>query len=185
MLVQPIRDKKKLEMLKGELKKKNYRDYMFFKVGINTGLRSSDIAKLKVNMVRNEFGIMRDYILLFEQKTGKRKIFKLNYEIKQELEEFTNGMAQDEYIFKSRKGGNSPLSTVQVWRIITECAEKCGLDNIGTHTMRKTFGYWHYRQYKDVATLQVILNHTSPRETLIYIGIEQDEIDEQYVNFSL
>lgn len=185
MLVQPIRDIKKLNMLKAELKKKNYRDYLFFKVGINTGLRSSDIAKLKVNMVKNEFGMMRDYILLFEQKTGKRKIFKLNEELKQELQEYVYGMADDDYIFKSRKGGNSPLSTVQVWRIITECAEKCGLEDIGTHTMRKTFGYWHYKKYKDVAILQVILNHTSPSDTLRYIGIEQDEIDEQYENFNL
>lgn len=31
--------------------------------------------------------------------------------------------------------------------------------------------------------LQKIFNHTSPEITLRYIGIEQDEIDESYVNF--
>lgn len=184
-MVQPIRDKKKLEMLKTELKKRNYRDYMFFKVGINTGLRISDIRTLKVDMVRNEDRTMKDHITINEQKTGKRKTFKLNYELQKELREYIEDKEQEEYIFQSRKGDNKPLSTVQTWRIIKETAEKCGIEDVGTHTMRKTFGYWHYKQYKDVAVLQTILNHTSQRETLIYIGIEQDEIDEQYENFSL
>ena len=51
--------------------------------------------------------------------------------------------------------------------------------------MRKTFGYWHYRQYKDIAILQEIFNHSSPSVTLTYIGINQDNIDNSYMNFSL
>ena len=51
--------------------------------------------------------------------------------------------------------------------------------------MRKTFGYWLYQQYKDVALLQEIFNHSSPSVTLRYIGINQDNIDKSYMNFSL
>ena len=51
--------------------------------------------------------------------------------------------------------------------------------------MRKTFGYWHYQKYKDVAILQEIFNHLSPSVTLRYIGINQDNIDKSYMNFSL
>ena len=57
--------------------------------------------------------------------------------------------------------------------------------NVGTHTMRKTFGYHHYQKFKDVAILQKIFNHSSPQVTLRYIGIEQDQIDESYTNFVL
>lgn len=184
-MVQPIRSKEVLERYKIELKKQSYRDYMFFKMGINTGLRSSDLRIRKVKDIRNEDGSMKNHIVLFEQKTGKRKIFKLNYELQEELKRYVNGMDQDEYLFKSRNGENSPVSYVQIWRKLKQCAEKCGIEDLGTHTMRKTFGYWHYKQYNDIASLQIILNHSSPRETLIYIGIEQDEIDEQYTNFSL
>lgn len=63
--------------------------------------------------------------------------------------------------------------------------KRIGLEEIGTHTMRKTFGYWHYQQYKDVAILQEIFNHSSPSVTLRYIGINQDNIDKSYMNFSL
>ena len=51
--------------------------------------------------------------------------------------------------------------------------------------MRKTFGYHHYKQFKDVVILQKIFNHSSPQITLRYIGIEQDQIDYSYSNFIL
>ena len=63
---------------------------------------------------------------------------------------------------------------------------KIGIDyKIGTHTLRKTFGYHHYKKFKDVALLQKIFNHSSPAITLRYIGIDQEEIDESYNNFIL
>jgi len=52
-----------------------------------------------------------------------------------------------------------------------------GVESIGTHTMRKTFGYWFYKQTKDVAMLQEILNHSTPQITLTYIGINKEEKD--------
>ena len=57
--------------------------------------------------------------------------------------------------------------------------------NIGAHTLRKTFGYHHYKKYNDIVLLQKIFNHSSPSVTLRYIGIEQDTIDESYMNFYL
>ena len=57
--------------------------------------------------------------------------------------------------------------------------------NIGTHSMRKSMGYHHYKQFKDVAMLQMIFNHSSPQITLRYIGISQDEIDNSYRQFEL
>lgn len=94
-------------------------------------------------------------------------------------------MKTGEYLFKSRKGENRPITTVQAYRIISEAAKRIGLEEIGIHTMRKTFGYWHYQKYKDVAILQEIFNHLSPSVTLRYIGINQDNIDKSYMNFSL
>ena len=94
-------------------------------------------------------------------------------------------MKQGEYLFKSQKGNNKPISTTQAYRIISTAGANVGLEEIGTHTMRKTFGYHHYQQFQDVALLQQILNHASPSVTLRYIGISQDNIDQSYYNFSL
>ena len=51
--------------------------------------------------------------------------------------------------------------------------------------MRKTFGYHHYKRYKDVAILQEIFNHSAPSITKRYIGIRQDEINDTLNDFRL
>ena len=58
-------------------------------------------------------------------------------------------------------------------------------EGISTHTMRKTFGYWHYKQFKDVAELQMIFNHSHPKVTLTYIGILEEEVENNLKSFML
>ena len=70
--VEPIRDKRKIELVKVILKKNGFRDYMLFLMGINSGLRISDILKLKVSDVRG-----KRYIEIKEQKTGNILVFRL------------------------------------------------------------------------------------------------------------
>lgn len=171
----------KLEDLKEELKKNGTRNYMLF----YTGMRVSDIVKLTKDDVRNSDGSMKQHITVIEKKTGKQKRFPLCNGLLAEMEKYTKNMKTGEYLFKSRKGENKPIITVQAYRIISEAAKNIGLEEIGTHTMRKTFGYFHYEKYKDVAILQEIFNHSAPSITLKYIGINQDVIDKSYMNFSL
>jgi len=183
--VQPIRSKEKLEEMKDELRKKGTRDYMMFYTGINTGLRISDLIKLNRDDIRNQDGSMKSHISIMEKKTKKPKMFPITNGLYAELERYTRNMMPGEYLFKSQKGDNKPLGTSQAYRIIVEAGSNIGITNIGTHTMRKTFGYHHYQQFHDVALLQEIFNHSSPTITLRYIGISQDEIDKSYFNFSL
>ena len=49
--VQPIRDKKKIQTMKTILKAKDEKYYIMFLIGINVGLRVSDILTLKVSDV--------------------------------------------------------------------------------------------------------------------------------------
>lgn len=184
-VVQPIRDRSKLENLKYELKITGIRNYLLFLTGLNSGMRVSDVVNLNRDNIRDEEGNMREHITIIEQKTGKTKKFPLVNGLRSEMERYTENMKRGQYLFKSQKGDNRPITTVQAYRIINNAATKVGLKEIGTHTMRKTFGYFFYKQYKDIAKLQKILNHSSPSTTLIYIGIDQDEIDESYAGFSL
>ncbi|WP_431808998.1 tyrosine-type recombinase/integrase [Lysinibacillus sphaericus] len=77
------------------------------------------------------------------------------------------------------------MSTAQAYRALQKAADALGRDDIGTHTMRKTFGYHHYKSNKDVATLQHIFNHSVPSITLKYIGITSDEINATMEDFPL
>lgn len=178
--VEPIRDEKKIAELKTELKKQNYRDYIMFEVGINTGFRISDILKLKVNDLRDKI-----HITIKEGKTGKEKKSFINEKLKSKLDAYIKGMENSEYLFQSRKGENKPITRVQAYRVLKKTADKMGIEKVGTHTLRKTFGYHHYQQNKDVALLQDLFNHSAPSITLEYIGINQDVKDKSLENFYL
>lgn len=177
-VVEPIRNKKDIKKIENILSK-NKRDLLLFTLGTNCGLRISDIIALNISDVRN-----KSYITLIEQKTGKFKKIPINSKLKPMLEEYIIGKDSDAPLFQSVF--QNRLDRFRAYHIIKNACRCAGLDErIGTHTLRKTFGYHHYKQFKDVAILQKIFNHSSPQITLRYIGIEQDQIDESYRNFIL
>lgn len=114
--VQPIRDKTIIEKFKNELLKKGSRDYMMFVIGINAGLRISDILPLKVKDVKNV-----THIKIIEKKTGKAKRFKINPYLRKEIDKYIENMSDDDYLFPSRKG-NKPITRVQAYRILKDVA---------------------------------------------------------------
>ena len=176
--VEPIRDSEKIEEMKKILKQKNYRDYLLFVVGINTGFRISDILSLKIKDVKN-----KRHIKVQEKKTGKTKKALINDKLKDDIEEYIFNKNEEEYLFKSRE--KSKITRSRAYQIIRNAAEEVGLKNIGTHSLRKSFGYHHYQINKDVALLQNLFNHSSPSVTLDYIGINQDLMDKSIENFYL
>lgn len=179
-VVEPIRDKKKIDDVKRILKENGSRDFLLFLLGINSGLRISDILKLRVEDVKN-----KDFISIRENKTNKIKKFPITESYRTYLNEFIIDKSSEEWLFASRRGGK-PITRIQAYRILTEACLKAGISvNIGTHILRKTFGYHFYQQKKDVALLQCIFNHSSPSITMRYIGITQDMIDLSLQSFGL
>ncbi|MGN7311557.1 tyrosine-type recombinase/integrase [Alkalicoccobacillus gibsonii] len=78
-----------------------------------------------------------------ERKTGKVRAITLKKALS--AAKMLTGDPSN-YVFKSQKGDNKPFSTTQAYRILNVAAERAGLTDkigaIGTHTLRKTFGYW-------------------------------------------
>jgi len=179
--VQPIRDKQTIEKIKNILKAGLYRDYLLFVTGINTGLRISDILNLKVSDVKD-----KSHILIVEKKTNKPKRIVINPMLREALEIYIADKSDNTYLFESRIGNNQPLQRIRAYHIINDVCKKVGiLDQTGTHTLRKTFGYHHYQQHKDIAVLQDIFNHSAPSITLRYIGLTADIVDQTIMNFGL
>lgn len=177
--VEPIRNKKDIKKVENVLSQQSKRNLLLFVLGTNCGLRISDLLSLNIGDVRN-----KTHIQIVEKKTGKFKKFPINDRLKPMIEEFVKGKRDKEPLFKSHWGKR--LDRVTAYYLIRDACKKAGLqERIGTHSMRKTFGYHHYQQFKDVVILQKIFNHSSPQITLRYIGIEQDQIDYSYSNFIL
>ncbi|MDU0074466.1 MULTISPECIES: tyrosine-type recombinase/integrase [Bacillus] len=177
--VQPIRDPECIFYIKRFLKEQSERNYMLFVTGINSGLRISDILELRVRDAK------RPYFNLIEKKTKKKKRIEMTPELQRELKAYIEGEEDHEYLFKSREGINKSISRSMAYKILRAAAEYVNLDDIGTHTLRKTFGYHFYKQTKDVAMLQEIFNHSDQRTTLRYIGINQDAMNNAMKKFKI
>lgn len=177
--VEPIRDIGTVNDIADYLREQSERNYIMFMIGIYSGLRISDILTLRVRDVRN-----RDRIMIREKKTGKERRFPINKALKKDLDKYVESMHDYEYLIKSRKDRNKPITRQQAWTILQTAGEKFGVQKIGTHTMRKTFGYHMYRQTHDIVAIQKILNHATQEYTLRYIGVTQDTLDTAINNLS-
>lgn len=183
--VQPIREKKILDTMKKVLRSSNLRDYNLFILGINSGLRISDLLNLKVSDVCDEKGKIKDRIVIREKKTNKLKDFPLGETSKKALKEYVITLKPVQALFASRKG-YKPITRQKAYRILNDAARSIGItEQIGTHSLRKTFGYHAFKAGVDITRIQKLLNHSSPSVTLTYIGITQDDLDNVYLNLNL
>jgi integrase len=176
--VQPIRRESDIKSIKQYLKN-DYRDLLLFTMGINNGLRISDLLKLKVGQVRT----LRtgEYLVIREQKTGKDNVLMINKAVKSTLEAFLKDTkpSDEEYLFKSKKGNNQPLKREAVHRKIKGWGRLFKIkENIGSHSLRKTWGYMQRTKYGvGFEILCKRFSHSSPAVTMRYLGIEDKEVN--------
>ena len=192
MTVQPIKDHNKIKRMLKVLEDQNPRNALLFRVGLNTILRIQDILDLKVKDIFHEDGSFREYLSLFERKTRKYKNrqlknVKLNSLLRKELKEYVEffELTPEDYIFFSLHNPDNNLDRIQAWRMLKKAAEKVGIKNFGTHSMRKTLAWTIYKQTKDISLVMIMLNHQSPKMTLRYLGITQESIDKTYEEFAI
>lgn len=196
--VDPIRDKRLVTAMASYLRRWDIKYYLVFEFGIHTGLRISDLRRLTYGHIIDVYPLSgrrrwSERIRIRELKTIKTnrersillKDTELGDVIRRCLSPITAWDDMTAPIFPSRISGPDgevrALGEWQVRHVLKKAAEACGVPGrIGTHTLRKTFGYHYYRETKDVAALQSLFNHSSPSITLRYIGITQDDHDAAY-----
>lgn len=197
--VEPIRDMKTIKNMRSILKAQSTRNELLFILGINVGLRISDIRILQTEDLVKNGRTVKDYVIITEIKTKKTKRFYIGEIVKKVIETYlkeNRELSEGDYIFKSRKGKNSPITRQQAYRILNGAAESLGLierndkgiiisGEIGTHTLRKTFGYHAYKNGTSIELLMEIFNHSSKSQTLKYIGITEDQKKDVYLQSNL
>ena len=171
------------------------RNKMLFLIGINLGIRASDLCSLRYNFFLKENGNFKDFYSLQPKKTRKTgKFVKLyfNSTVKKAITDYINEYPIDDingYLFKSRKG-NGHITEISLGRIIKDTAKEVGIEkNICSHSLRKTFGYWAWHNAEDkdgaLVKLQLIFNHSDTRTTMRYIGLLNDEISDVFNSLDL
>lgn len=180
-----------------------YRDNMLFIVGINFGLRASDLRMLRFSNLINVNFTFKDSFPVFEKKTRntrkrkKNRYITINTAVVEAVTLFlqnTPNVSLSDYMFRSEsnRGGNlnEPLSVKSIDRILKGIAADLNINvKMSTHTLRKTFCYHQmlmsHNSSRKLMLLQKMLNHSSPAQTLDYIGITTEEIDEAYRKLNL
>lgn len=175
------------------------RNKMLFLIGINIGIRASDLRELKWSFFFNR---QADGTLKFndtykiqpkkQKKQGKFVTLHFNQAVKKTIENYISEYPinnLDDYLFASRVGDSS-ITVDALRKIIKEAAIEAGIEqNIGSHSLRKTWGFWCWHQANDknktLVMLQQAFNHSSSQVTMRYIGLMDEEISDMYNSINL
>lgn len=181
--VEPIRKEKDIKAII-KLLSGSPRDLLFFIMGINNGIRAGDLLKLKVGDVRYlKVGQVHQII---ESKTGKKNMVVINKAVRKALDSYFESTPQEDhfFLFRSRKGDNSPISVSAANRLVKGWTKAINLlGNYGTHSLRKTWGYHQRIKFGvDFTLIAKRYNHSNPETTMRYLGIEDKEVHEILMN---
>lgn len=161
-LVESIKKVHDIDLIK-EYLKSNERNLLMFNLGINSGLRISDILALDVKDVKD-----KEYIAIREKKTNKFTRFPLNKNLQEQINKFVKDKELDSPLFLTQK--YKRLDRIQAYKILNKAVKTLGLDiRVGTHSLRKTFGYHHFKKFNNLPLLQKFLNHSSSSTILRYM----------------
>lgn len=158
------------------------RNYMMLHLGRNLAFRIEDLVQLKTDNFNNGGIYWREF------KTGKEQAFELHPTLRKEIEDYINRnkLVEGEYLFKSRKGTNRPITRQRAWQIIKELADEIKISYVvATHSLRKYFARQYYEQTGDLIGLKEMLNHSSETVTLRYICWDEDIKNDKRKGFYL
>lgn len=159
------------------------RDYMMLVLGCTIGCRGGDLCNTRIRDVLTPNGAVKAYYEIYEEKTGKYNRSKITEQAREAISDYIESLngnyTMDDYLIKSQRGGK--LDRSQVYRILNKAAAEIGLpQNIGTHTMRKTYGYTARNAVGNDSVMDVLqtkYNHSSQATTKRYLTITQGEVD--------
>jgi integrase len=168
---------------------------MLVKVGTNVGYRITELLIWTVGQVLNVAGeVAREVTVtraLLKGGSGKKKRsiksrrVVLNEKARAAIRDYIDSLGYvpipDEFLFRSREGGNRPLHRSQAHRILVQACEECGIDTtrVSTQSLRKTFVRAVYdASGHDIIMTMKVVQHSSPVITARYLENTETELDD-------
>lgn len=204
--VDPIKDPADIHLMMDYYRSNcQWRNLLYFTIALHTGLRVSDMLRLRWGSLIGEDLRWRDEIVILEKKTARtrkrarNRHIAISQGIKDICSEYLGYMdargveiTLDLYLFRAESnnatGENRPMHRNNVERFLKKAATETGVAErvrVATHTLRKTFGYHYMRRSgnseRALLLLQKMFGHSSVRTTLLYIGLTDEEIRDAYL----
>jgi integrase len=159
------------------------RDKLLFVLGVKSGFRISELLSLRVGDVI-QYGQAVERVSVARQHMKKQvagRTVVLHPDARALIIDYATQacLSAGDYLFKSAKGRNRPITRVQAWRILKDAYEAERMPGkVATHSMRKTFASRVYdRLGKDLVKTQKALGHKNINSTVSYLAFRQEEID--------
>ena len=151
--------------------------------GIFFGLRISDILRLTWDDL-----LSGDTFILFEKKTGKRRIIKINPSFKQHIKKCYTKLhpkRTEDLVFISKWKKPYTPNRLNVMFKNYKYKYRLSITHFSTHSLRKTFATRIYKMAGDksedaLVRLSELLGHSSPAITRRYIGLTQQVMMDTY-----
>ena len=184
----PLSDAETVKLLRSFTGKYSSRDRALFLLGIKSGFRISELLSLTLGDIV-QYGCLVDRVTVnrrnMKKKTEGRTVL-LHPEAKKELAVWISILqaegwkSPETWVFRSRRGGDKPISRIQAWRILQRAYRENNMTGkLGTHSMRKTFANRIYDKLgQDLARTQRALGHKNINSTVSYLSFREEEIDE-------
>jgi integrase/recombinase XerD len=152
--------------------KTSLRDRMILELLYATGLRVSELIKLKKSDINLEGGFV-----IASGKRSKERVVPLNTFSKDAIKSyFREENPQWVYLLPNKRGGM--LTRQAIWKIIRKYATKMAKDHISPHTMRHTFATHLLEGGADLRSIQILLGHEDISTTQIYTHVDSKRLKE-------
>ena len=153
------------------------RDRAMLELLYATGLRASEMAKLKINDLNLDIGYIRCI-----GKGSRERIVPLGKIAIAATEEYLEKLRpalskpfSGNTLLLSRTG--RPLSRIEIWRLIKKYALRAGMPrNLTAHTLRHCFATHLLTGGADLRSVQEMLGHVDIATTQIYTHVDQDRL---------
>jgi integrase len=177
------------------LARRRFRDRMLLIAGTNVGFRITELLTWTVGQVKTPQGEVASEVTVarsllkggggVRKRNVRSRRVVLNEKARGAIRDYLASLdylpAPDEFLFRSREGGNRPVHRSQAHRVLEKLCEKCGVcgTRVSTHSLRKTFVRSVYdASGHDLIRTQRIVQHASPLTTARYLETSQEDLDD-------
>ncbi|OPX93211.1 MAG: Tyrosine recombinase XerD [Syntrophorhabdus sp. PtaU1.Bin002] len=152
--------------------KTSLRDRTILELLYATGLRVSELVKLKKSDINLEAGF-----LIASGKRSKERVVPLNTYSKDIIKLYLDReKPRGPYLLPNRRG--NMLTRQAIWKIIRKYASKMEKDHVSPHTMRHTFATHLLEGGADLRSVQILLGHEDISTTQIYTHVDSKRLKE-------
>lgn len=158
--------------------KNTFRNYVFLKLLLDTGLRLSEIINIKLYNI----DFITSSIHVRVTKTDVDRYVCFTESTRNLLNKFIVTNSINNYIFYDFKTNNK-MTTSSVESFIYRLKKKLNIgENITPHKWRHTFATNYLKNGGDLETLRLLLGHSNLKTTQKYLHLNKQDIINNYMN---